>query len=98
MCESRIAIFLVNYEKRSVDDMPPKTIDAFMKRLERQIARTKVRVVEIKERHERIKSSGGTLTEHGGWELGYWEAKLSTLEDTLDDLKELGFVPNGKGE
>lgn len=78
--------------------MPPKTIETFIKRLERQIARAKTRVEDIKERHERIKSSGGTLTEHGGWELGYWEAKLSTLEDTLDDLNELGFVPNGKGE
>lgn len=78
--------------------MPPKTMEAFIKRLERQIARAKTRVEDIKERHERIKSSGGTLTEHGGWELGYWEAKLSTLEDTLDDLNELGFVPNGKGE
>lgn len=27
-----------------------------------------------------------SLTYHGGWSIGYWEAKVSAYEDLLDDL------------
>lgn len=69
--------------------MPTITIDKQIERMERRIDRITKRVAEVKERQARIKDNNGAITEHGGWDLGYWEGKLATLEDTLDELKEI---------
>lgn len=55
-------------------------------RLERKIVRIKSKVENLKQEHGDKPSI--THTYHGGWSLGYWEGKLSTLEDILDDLDE----------
>ena len=30
-------------------------------------------------------------TFHGGWNLGYWEGRVSALEDALDLIEEIGL-------
>lgn len=72
--------------------MPQQTIEKQIERMKRRIKHVERRVAEIKERHGRIESNSGTITKHGGWDLGYWEGKLATLEDTLDELKEIESV------
>ena len=32
-------------------------------------------------------------TFHGGWNLGYWEGRVSVLEEVLDLLEDLGMKP-----
>ena len=32
-------------------------------------------------------------TFHGGWNLGYWEGRVSALEGVLDLLEDLGMKP-----
>ena len=56
------------------------------KELERKIRHAKNRVNNYKELHgdNPIK----THTYHGGWSRGYWEGKLSTYEDMLDEMNE----------
>lgn len=50
-------------------------------RLERQIFRTKCHIQALKEREEH-------LSKAGYWDLGYWQGKLTVLENWLDELKE----------
>ena len=35
----------------------------------------------------------GQHTFHGGWNLGYWEGRVSVLEEVLDLLEDLGMKP-----
>jgi hypothetical protein len=79
-------------------ELPQTKLEAIISRTARRIERLTERVDRITKRHTHIKENGGTLTEHGGWERGYHEGKLSTLEDLLDDLNELKILLNGKGE
>ncbi|WP_078598354.1 hypothetical protein [Evansella clarkii] len=67
-------------------------LDKLIAQTERRIAVAKVRVDTTKGHLARIKNKGGMVTEHGGWEKGYWESRLSVLEDTLDDLNELKML------
>ena len=55
-------------------------------KFERKIARIKTKVENLKQEHGDKPSI--THTYHGGWSLGYWEGRLSALEDMLDDLDE----------
>lgn len=32
-------------------------------------------------------------TFHGGWNLGYWEGRVSVLEEVLDILQDCGLKP-----
>jgi hypothetical protein len=32
-------------------------------------------------------------TFHGGWNLGYWEGRVSALEDILDIMGDMGMKP-----
>lgn len=50
-------------------------------RLERQILRAKGKIQALKARENH-------LSKAGYWDLGYWQGKLTVLEDWLDELKE----------
>ena len=46
------------------------------------------------ERYERkYDGKEKTLTFHAGWNLGYWEGRVSALEEVLDLLEEKGMKP-----
>lgn len=62
--------------------------EKMMKDTKRRIKHAKSKLKDIKGRHERFKSNGSVITEHGGWDRGYWEGRLSALEDVLDDLND----------
>lgn len=81
-----------------VKDPSQTKLEAIIARTERRIERYTERVDRITKRHTSMKENGATLTEHGGWERGYHEGKLSELEDLLDDLNELKNMVDGKGE
>lgn len=57
--------------------------DIFLKRrqrIERRIAKIKVRITKFHRFH------GGEKTNyHEGWRLGYWQGQLSILEELLED-------------
>ncbi|MCA1064703.1 hypothetical protein QTG56_24135 (plasmid) [Rossellomorea sp. AcN35-11] len=55
--------------------------------LEKKINRVKRKIEMYKKEHGEHPSL--THTYHAGWSLGYWEGKLSLLEDRLDELEEL---------
>ncbi|WP_235822754.1 hypothetical protein [Cytobacillus massiliigabonensis] len=55
-------------------------------RLERKIARIKDKIKSLKAEHGDTPSL--THTYHGGWDLGYWQGRLSILEEFLDDMEE----------
>lgn len=50
-------------------------------RLQRQIYKCKERLKDLKDREER-------LSKHGYWDIGYFQGKLSVLEDWLDEMEE----------
>ena len=52
------------------------------KQIKRQIERIRKRIQEYEEKKE-------TLSVHGYWSLGYYQGKLSALEDLLDFMQEL---------
>ncbi len=52
------------------------------RQLKRQIERIRKRIQEYEEKKE-------TLSVHGYWSLGYYQGKLSALEDWLDCMQEL---------
>lgn len=61
--------------------------DIDVKRLiERRLEHARKRVNQYKQAHG--ENPGQTHTYHGGWDLGYWEGKLSTYEDMLDEINE----------
>tara|TARA_Y100000114_G_C11764120_1_gene332285 strand:+ start:6427 stop:6714 length:288 start_codon:yes stop_codon:yes gene_type:complete len=59
------------------------------------------KVVRILQRNERKQEryerkydgKEGTLTFHAGWNLGYWEGRVSALEEVLDLLEDKGMKP-----
>lgn len=59
------------------------------------------KVVKILQRNERKQEryqhkydgKEDTLTFHAGWNLGYWEGRVSALEEVLDLLEEKGMKP-----
>lgn len=51
----------------------------------RRIARCKRRIASYEERYKGRESEH---TYHAGWNLGYWEGRLSALEDIRDALYE----------
>ena len=52
------------------------------------IKKLKRRLKRAEERYLILKSKENNLSEHGRWELGYWEGRISALEDCIDDLEE----------
>lgn len=50
-------------------------------RLERQIYKYKEKLNDLKSREEH-------LSKHGYWDMGYFQGKLSVLEDLLDEIEE----------
>ena len=50
--------------------------------IKRQIERIRKRIQEYEEKKE-------TLSVHGHWSLGYYQGKLSALEDWLNSMQEL---------
>lgn len=50
-------------------------------RLERQIYICKKRLNDLKDREEH-------LSKHGYWDIGYFQGKLSVLEDWLDEMEK----------
>lgn len=54
-------------------------------KIERKIKRAQKRVDEMKKAHGN--NPGSTHTYFGGWDLGYWEGRLSALQDILDELE-----------
>lgn len=69
--------------------MLQSVIQTKIRRTERQIVRLMDRLAEEKAHHKQIKESGGKVTEHGGWDIGYIKGRLFVLQDQLDDLKEI---------
>jgi transcriptional regulator with XRE-family HTH domain len=54
-------------------------------KIEKRIKRAKEKVKVLKESHG--DNPGQTHTYHGGWDLGYWEGRLATLEDIQDEIE-----------
>lgn len=60
-----------------------------------------VQIEKILERNERkaerysceYKGKEEQHTFHGGWNLGYWEGRVSAIEDVLDILEDRGIKP-----
>ena len=55
------------------------------RQLERQIERIKKNIEIYKVREK-------SLSAHGYWSLGYYQGKLTAMEDSLDDLEEAELV------
>ena len=56
-----------------------------IKKIERSIKHAKTRIEALKKSHG--DNPGKTHTYHGGWDLGYWEGRLSVLEDMRDEIE-----------
>ena len=50
-------------------------------RLQRQIYKCKEKLNALKSREEH-------LSKHGHWDMGYFQGKLSVIEDWLDEIEE----------
>lgn len=57
-------------------------------RNERKIKRVKRYIKRARYRVQELRSRKGSLSKFGYWDLGYYEGRLSVLEDILDDLLE----------
>ncbi|MGX1195869.1 hypothetical protein [Metabacillus sp. SLBN-84] len=68
---------------------PIENLDAVIRKTENKLGHSRRRAKQTNEKHEGIKDNGGVITEHGGWDRGYWEGRVAVLEDLLDDLNEL---------
>lgn len=53
--------------------------------IERQIERTKKHIAEYEARED-------SLSVHGYWSLGYYQGKLTAMEDALDDIEEAELI------
>lgn len=51
------------------------------RQIKHKIERTQDRIDDLKLREE-------NLSKHGHWSLGYFEGRLSVLEDLLDEIEE----------
>jgi hypothetical protein len=63
-----------------------KTLNKVKENLLKKITHAKKRVKSYKESHGEKPSE--THTYHGGWDLGYWEGKLSAYQAILDEIIE----------
>lgn len=59
------------------------------RQIERQIERTKKHIAEYEARKD-------SLSVHGYWSLGYYQGKLTAMEDALDDIEEAELVATQK--
>ena len=80
------------------DCTPQEKLDRMIKQAKRRLTHARLRLSNTNKRQSAIKANNGQLTEHGGWDIGYWEGKIAGLEDEVDDLNELKKMLNGKGE
>ena len=55
------------------------------RQLQRQIERTKKHIAEYEARKD-------SLSIHGYWSLGYYQGKLTAMEDVLDDIEEAELI------
>lgn len=51
------------------------------RKIKHKIDRTKKKIEDLETRKQ-------DLSKHGYWSLGYWEGRLSVLEDLLDEMEE----------
>lgn len=56
--------------------------EQLIRKYERSIERAKKQVAMLEEKKQR-------LSVHGGWALGYQQARITYLENVIDDLLEL---------
>jgi hypothetical protein len=80
------------------DCTPQEKLDSIIKHAKRRLKHAQRRLSNTNKRQSAIKENNGQLTEHAGWDKGYWEGKIAGLEDEIDDLNELKMMLNGKGE
>lgn len=62
-------------------------MDEIKQVLTQRIIHSRKRISKYKKLHGENPSQ--THTYHGGWDLGYWEGKLSALEDLFDEIVEM---------
>lgn len=55
------------------------------RQIQRQIERTKKHIADYEARQD-------NLSVHGYWSLGYYQGKLTAMEDALDDIEEAELV------
>lgn len=59
--------------------------------IRRKLSRAKQRVLDIEER-QRVSCQTRKVEEvfnfHGGWSYGYWQGRVSMLEDLLDEYQK----------
>ena len=55
------------------------------RQLQRQIERTKKHIADYEARQD-------NLSVHGYWSLGYYQGKLTAMEDALDDIEEAELI------
>lgn len=55
------------------------------RQIERQIERTKKHIADYEARKD-------DLSVHGYWSLGYYQGKLTAMEDALDDIEEAELI------
>ena len=55
------------------------------RQIQKQIERTKKHIADYEERKD-------NLSVHGYWSLGYYQGKLTAMEDALDDIEEAELV------
>ena len=68
-----------------VNDNDNDEKNQLIKYLKDRLKHAEQRAKEIKLRHG--DNPGKTHTYHGGWDLGYWEGKVSTYQNLLDKLE-----------
>ena len=60
----------------------------FSKELNSVIKRLRHRLKRAEEKYLVLKSKEEKLSEHGHWELGFWQGRIATLEDLIDELED----------
>ena len=55
------------------------------RQIQRQIERTKKHIADYEARQD-------NLSIHGYWSLGYYQGKLTAMEDALDDIEEAELI------
>lgn len=76
---------------------PEEKLEEIINGAKRRLKHAKSRLAGTNKRQSVIKENNGKLTEHGGWDRGYWEGKIASLEDSIDDLNELKMMLKRKG-
>ncbi|MGX1266767.1 uncharacterized protein (DUF342 family) [Rossellomorea marisflavi] len=76
---------------------PEEKLEEIINGTKRRLKHAQNRLARTNKRQSVIKENNGKLTEHGGWDRGYWEGKIASLEDSMDDLNELKMMLKRKG-